>query len=136
MIYALDSNVVSDIINDNEAALNRYYEKISQGNVFRIPPIVFYEIQRGLLCKNMLNKLKSFEKLCKFLEIGEFSIQVWQKAAEIYAILSNQGKPIGNKFDGDIFIAAYCIVNGCTLVTNNQKHFERINGLYFENWSE
>ena len=31
-------------------------------------------------------------------------------------------------------IAAFCIVNNCTLVTDNLRHFEGIDGLTFENW--
>ena len=135
MIYALDSNIISEIIND-KTIMERYDKEISQGKEFIIPPIVFYEVQRGLLAKNMLNRLKIFESLCKILEVGEFSRDVWQKAAEIYATLSKQGKPIGGRYDGDVFIAAYCIINGYTLITNNKNHFERIDGLHFENWKE
>ena len=63
-------------------------------------------------------------------------LESWRKAAEIYAALSKQGKPLGKTFDGDIFIAAYCVINDYTLITNNQKHFERIDGLNFEVWSD
>jgi predicted nucleic acid-binding protein len=51
-------------------------------------------------------------------------------------VLSKQGKPIGGKFDGDVFIAAYCLVNSYTLITNNKDHFERINGLKFVKWAQ
>ena len=43
--------------------------------------------------------------------------------------------PIG-KDDGDIFIAAQCIVNDYTLVTDNTGDFERINGLKTVNWKK
>jgi len=36
----------------------------------------------------------------------------------------------------DLFIGAYCVVNGYKLITNNRKHFERIDGLSFEIWQE
>lgn len=36
--------------------------------------------------------------------------------------------------DSDILIAAYCIVNDYTLVTDNTSDFERIEGLKFVNW--
>ena len=135
-IYALDSNIISEMLKDNEHIINRYEQEIIQGREFIIPPIVFYEIQRGLLAKNMLKRLKNFEEFCKDIEIGEFNVHVWLKAAQIYAGLSKQGKPIGAMFDGDIFIAAYCIVNGYTLITRNKDHFERIDDLQFKNWNE
>ena len=135
-IYALDSNVISEMLKDNEHIINRYEQEIIQGREFIIPPIVFYEIQRGLLAKNMLKRLKNFEEFCKDIEIGEFNVHVWRKSAQIYAELSKQGKPVGAMFDGDVFLAAYCIVNGYTLITRNKDHFERIGGLHFENWNE
>ena len=135
MIYALDSNIISGILKKDEIIINRYRHEIIQGKEFIIPPIVFYEIQRGLLAKNMLNRLRNFTDFCKDIKIGEFNLQVWRKAAEIYADLSKQGKPIGTNFDGDIFIAAYCVISGYTLITNNKDHFGRIDCLQFENWS-
>ena len=134
MIYALDSNIISHILRNEESILKRYKQELIQDREFIIPPIVFYEIQRGLLAKNMLNRLKNFEDFCKDNKIGEFTVPVWQKAAQIYAELSKQGKPIGGKFDGDVFIAAYCIINNYTLITNNKDHFNRIDGLNFINW--
>lgn len=36
--------------------------------------------------------------------------------------------------DADIFIAAISMVNECTLVTSNVRHFSRVEGLNFVNW--
>ena len=52
------------------------------------------------------------------------------KAAEIYDQL-RKGR---NVEDSDIFIAAIAMVNGCTLVTANEQHFSRIEGLRYVNW--
>jgi len=134
MIYAFDSNIISGILKRDEAIINKYREEAMRGGDFIIPPIVFYEVQRGLLAKNLFNRLEKFENFCQNLEIGEFNFEIWQKAAQIHAMLSQQGKPIGGKYDGDVFIAAYCIVNDYTLVTNNTKDFGRIDGLKFVNW--
>lgn len=49
----------------------------------------------------------------------------------IKAKLRTEGKMLD---DFDILIAATAIVNDCVLVTNNIKHFERIDGLTIENW--
>ncbi|MCL2096867.1 MAG: PIN domain-containing protein [Oscillospiraceae bacterium] len=133
-VYALDSNIISDILKKDPVIVNSYRRGITQGKKFIIPPIVFYEIQRGLLAKNMLNRLRSFGNFCKNTEIDEFDLSVWSKSAEIYAELSKKGKPVGSRFDGDVFIAAYCIVNGYILVTNNKNHFKHIDGLRFEHW--
>ena len=135
MIYALDTNIVSYMLQDNEK-INEQVDLVTKnGHALIIPAVVDYEIRRGLLAKNYLKKLSKFEQLQQVIRVGEFDLPVWRKAAEIYAALSKQGKPIGTNFDGDVFIAAYCVINGYTLVTNNKEHFGRIDGLQFENWS-
>jgi predicted nucleic acid-binding protein len=56
-------------------------------------------------------------------------------SARLKAELVEKGIPIGNK-DADIFIAAYCIINGYTLVTDNINDFNRIDKLKFINWKK
>jgi predicted nucleic acid-binding protein len=46
--YALDSNIVSYILQKQEAVSNRLYNKMEAGNEIVIPPIVYYEIRRVL----------------------------------------------------------------------------------------
>lgn len=135
MIYALDTNIVSYMLQDNEKINKRADWATTNGHALIIPAVVDYEIRRGLLAKNYLKKLKKFEQLQQVIRVGEFDLTVWRKAAEIYAALSKQGKPIGTNYDGDVFIAAYCVINGYTLITNNKDHFARIDGLQFENWN-
>jgi predicted nucleic acid-binding protein len=131
MTYALDTNIVSYMLKEDADVIVRYRQTFDEDGDFVIPPVVFYEIQRGLLAKNLTKKLAQFNILCQKIEQVEFNSFVWQKAAQIYASLRQQGKLID---DSDIFIAAFCLVNGYTLVTNNTRHFEHINGLKFVNW--
>ena len=136
MIYALDTNTISYMLQDDEKINEQAGLATKSGHALIIPPTVDYEIRRGLLAKNYLKKLRKFEQLQQTISVGAFDLPVWRKAAQIYATLSKQGKPIGKNFDGDVFIAAYCVINDYTLVTNNKEHFERIDGLNFENWKE
>jgi len=131
MIYVLDSDTVSYMLKSDETVLTRY-RKESDDNDIIIPAIVYYEVQRGLLALKMSKRLLEFDKLCRAIKYEEFDKAVWQKAAYVYAQLRQSGSLID---DADIFIAAFCIVNGCTLVTNNIKHFSRIEGLSYVNWT-
>jgi len=58
--------------------------------------------------------------------------EAWNKAAHIYADLRKKHITIG---DADIFIAAFCILHDCILVTENVKHFRVIDELKLENWA-
>ena len=67
-----------------------------------------------------------------------FPVVPWsENAAEAYALIRTQletsGSPIGEM---DMLIAASAIAGGYVLVTNNIRHFQRIQGLATENWVE
>jgi len=133
MIFALDTNIISYILNKDVEIGKKYRKEFREGNDFIIPPIVFYEVQKGLLARGLQAKQQVFDNLCKYSPVGDFSFPVLLKAAEIHALLHQQGNLIE---DGDIFIAAFCIINDFTLVTNNIRHFKRIDGLKLVNWKE
>lgn len=52
-------------------------------------------------------------------------------SGDIYADLRRKGVTIGTS---DIMIAGIAIENDLTLVTNNERHYELIQGLAIENW--
>ena len=52
---------------------------------------------------------------------------------EIRANLERHGTPIGVN---DLHIAGHARSEGLTLVTNNLKEFDRVEGLRMENWVE
>jgi len=131
MIFALDANIISYMLNGDLTVRARYCQESDNGRIFAIPPVVFYEIYHWLLAKNLKRKTEMFVELCGKLEHKNMTWRVWQKAAELQALLINKGRRIG---DADVLIAAYCLLNGYGLVTNNTSEFERINGLYIENW--
>lgn len=133
MIYALDTNIISYVLKDDESVINRYRQESINGNEYVMPIIVFYEIERWLLELGAKNKQAMFEEMCKTIPLGEFDKNVWIKAAELYVQTRKIGKPTG---DADLLIAAYCIINDYTLVTNNTKDFERIDGVKLVNWKQ
>jgi tRNA(fMet)-specific endonuclease VapC len=103
-----------------------------KGETVIINGISYYEIKRGLLAANATGKLKEFERICNLLEILLLdNINVFDKASEIYASLKQSGKPIS---DADILIGAMVLTKNYICVSNNTKHFSRIEGLILENW--
>ena len=129
--YALDSNIISYLLKNNISLAEKVEKEQKKGNTFNIPPVVYYEVRRGLVSVNATAKIKRFDKLCVNFKVGEMNRKIWNEAVKIYANLKNQGKLIE---DADIFIGAYCIVNDYILVTNNSSHLGRINGLNFIEW--
>ena len=131
MYYAFDTNIIVHlIIGTNSVRQNRDNARYN-GAKFIIPPFVNYEIQRGLLIKPNNKHEQTYNRLLENCELGEMTAATWRKAAEIYANLYTKRFTVE---DSDIVIAAFCIVNRYTLVTNNSKDFENIDGLLFTDW--
>lgn len=79
--------------------------------------------------KNLL--LAQIERLLSEMTIIPFC----QKSAHIFAAykakLRQNGTPIA---DMDLMIASITLANKATLITNNTRHFNRIENLKLENW--
>jgi len=133
MTYALDSNIISQLLRDNDCVYTRYFDALSQGNEGVIPLIVYYEVRRGLKANDANRKMRSFEKLCLELGVPELTQEDMNTAADIYAERKRLGSPIE---DTDLLIASQCQTRGYILVTNNTKHFAGIRGLSFVDWTE
>jgi len=133
MIYGLDSDTISYMLKDNKDVLQKFWKLIDEDNFYCIPPIVYYEVKRGLTEKKANKKLKEFSDLYNKSIKKEMATEIWEKAVEIWVRLKSQGRLIG---DGDIFIAAFCIINDYTLITNNMKHYENIKELTIINCND
>lgn len=76
-----------------------------------------------------LAKVKMLEQSVNVLAIG-------LESAEIFGLLKSQLELGGNPLDDfDLLIASCAMSRNLTLVTNNIKHFQRIDGLKLTNWA-
>ena len=133
MIYALDSNIISYFLKKDPIIREKLATETKAGNQFTMSTIVYFEVERWLLEIGAVKKHKEFKQMCHDVPPEEFHLDVWDTAAKIYVQTRKKGQPID---DVDLMIAAFCITNDYTLVTNNTRHFEHINGLKFINWKE
>jgi len=67
------------------------------------------------------------------LEILPYGDDAAQYYGDLRAHLEKQGTPIGSL---DMLIAAHALSIACTLVTNDEKEFNRIPNLNIENWAK
>jgi len=77
-----------------------------------------------------LSRLKMIERNMEIISPDEKSAEIF---GMIKADLEKQGTPLD---DFDIVIASCALVHNLTLVTNNVKHFERIDGLRLVSWMD
>jgi len=84
--------------------------------------------------ENSAKPEKNAETLRSFLatvEILPFDTLAAAEYGRVRVKLKQAGMPIG---DRDTFIAAHAKALGLTLVTNNTREFQRVEGLLLENW--
>ncbi len=133
MIYALDTNIISYVLNGNASLAQKLNTVVLSENKVIIPLMVYYEARRGLLANGATAKIRLFDNLCEKLGIYSLTKYDMNTAAVIYADRKRKDMMID---DGDLLIAAQCLTNGYTLVTHNMKHFKDIEGLTVIDWYE
>jgi tRNA(fMet)-specific endonuclease VapC len=132
MKYALDTNIITYYLKGNDKILDKVDKEAENDNII-IPPFVYFEIKKWLMSVNSKIKLQAFEKLFEKFGIDAIEKETLDLSLSIYKKLRQNGVTID---DGDLIIAAYCIKNNYILVTNNQKHFEKIENIQVVNWAK
>ncbi len=128
----IDTDILSYFFKGNPNVISKFEEYLQNFDVIEISIITYYEIISGLLAKNAIKQLSIFDDFvtnCHILPMTQKSAQI---SANLYASLRKSGNTVD---DIDLFIAGIAIENNITLVTNNERHFSRIEGLVIENWS-
>ena len=74
---------------------------------------------------------RQLAELAGLVPVMELPLQAGQFYGAIRAALEAKGEMIGNN---DLWIAAHAKSAGLILVTNNEREFQRIQGLKIQNW--
>ena len=129
----VDTNIVSAFMRGNRSVVQKVDEYLSFHDTLSISVITYYEIMRGLKALSNANKLKSFKGFMSACDILRLDSFVAERASDIYDALRKAGRLVE---DADILIAATAMENNLVVVTDNIRHFERVNGLAVVNWLE
>jgi len=132
MKYALDTNIITYYLKGNVKILDKVDSEAKNDNII-IPPFAYFEVKKWLLAINSKNKLQAFEKLFEEYGIADIDKKTLDLALSLYVKLRKVGIAVD---DGDLLMAAYCIQNNFILVSNNVKHFEKIEGIQLIDWVE
>lgn len=126
----LDTNVAIAFFNGNKTVLQRIYADVDR---IALSSLVVAELDYG--AKASQKAKKNLEKLHRFVDIVQvvpFDIECAKIFGTIKSKLRKLGKPTGEM---DALIAATAMAHKAVLVTGNRKHFENIEGLKVEIWS-
>lgn len=129
----LDTDVLSALLRRSPVVLRRAHGYVGVHRRLTFSVITRYEIMRGLKARDASRQQDAFEDFCAANVVLPLTDAVVVTAADIYADLHRRGDLIG---DADIPIAATAMVEERALVTNNRRHFDRVQGLSVDNWLE
>ncbi len=132
MNYLLDTNICVYWLKGDESIEKRACE--IDLKAISVSFITISELYYGSYKSRKINEnIAAIEKLEGKLEIIDSNEEICKNFGELKAELEKEGKIID---DADLFIAACALTNNLILITNNEKHFGRIESLKLENWKE
>ncbi len=130
-MFILDTDTIIYNLKGNEAIKGNLQDHFE--NPMKICVITLMELYFGAYkSKKITGNLSKIRAIENAFEI----ISVNSECAEIFGMLKASLKKSGTLLDDfDLIIASCAMTNNLTLVTNNTKHFSRIDGLKLANWT-
>ena len=131
MRYLLDTNICIYIIKKKPLeVLNRFRQH--QVGDLGISSITLSELMHGIAKSSRPEQNhQALEAFILPLIVAPYDEEAAFHYGEIRAHLERSGTPIGAM---DMLIAAHARALGITLISNNLREFERVQGLSLENW--
>ena len=128
MKYLLDTDTASYFIRGEPSVVSTALAQIED---WCISSITYLELSNGLFqTENEVVEMAVTEFL-RDVRVVEFASMDALEAGRLLAKLKSAGTPIGHF---DTLIAAHALSLKLTLVTNNTKHFGKVDGLTTANW--
>ncbi len=130
--YMLDTNICIYIAKHQPPEVKVHFERLKPGQLV-MSAITYGELSYGASKSRQKAKaVAQLEELVQDIPAVDLDSRAGQVYGEIRAALEQQGRLIGNN---DIWIGAHALAMNLTLVTNNEREFNRIPGLSVENWT-
>ena len=131
MKYMLDTDICIYLINKRPPKVLDRFHRNEVGDI-GVSSVTVAELAYGVAKSGSERNRAALEGFLLPLEIADFDQKAAWKFGEVRSALERAGKPIGPY---DMQIAAHALALGCTVVTNNQREFQRVSGLKVENWT-
>jgi len=129
--YLLDTNICIYVIKERPRPLLESFNR--HAGHLAISAITLSELLHGVEKSAAPERnLAAVENFCSRLDVLPYGPKASLHYGQIRAALERRGTPIGVN---DLHIAAHARSEGLTLVSNNLREFERVEGLLLENWA-
>jgi tRNA(fMet)-specific endonuclease VapC len=127
--YMLDADTVSYAIRGEGRIATRLLQH--RPSELCMSSITLAELGFGAAAKRSTRLRQAIRTFAREVAVLPFDEGAAEQFAAVAAILARRGEPIGTL---DTLVAAHALSAGLTIVTNNTRHFGRVQGLVVENW--
>lgn len=134
MRYMLDTNILIYLIKNKPPSVASRINALASSDELCMSFVTFAELLKGAQRSTRRDDvLRRLETLVRIVPVRyAASAALCEHYAAQFTRLRTAGTPIGAN---DLWIACHALADECTLVTNNIKEFERIDGLPLDNWA-
>ncbi len=130
-MFLLDTDTIIYSLKGNESVVKNLQSHLQ--DTLKISVITLMELYYGAYKSQ---KIESNLAKIKTLERGLEVISTYLETVEIFGMLKSKLEKKGLALDDfDLILASTALTHNLTLVTNNERHFKRIDGLKLENWA-
>ena len=128
--YMLDTNIAIYVIKQRPVEALEQFNRHAQ--FLCISAVSQAELIHGAeKSDHVEHNLKVLEDFCSRLSVMKYGKNAAMHYGQIRATLEKRGETIGVN---DLHIAGHARSEGQTLITNNRREFDRIDGLLVGNW--
>ena len=122
-LYVPDTNVIFDVLNQQETVINHYRESVGREAKFVLCPVVYFEVVRGFVHRPDPDDERAFAVLASGWRWEDLQRSDWHLASELWADGQGSGR---RPSDADALIAAFARNRGAMLVTADVKAFDHL----------
>ncbi len=131
MEFLLDTNAIIALLGNKSAILVERVEAC-RASTIGVSTIVMHELYFGAYrSQRIAYNMETLRLFFRDFQLVDFDPEDARVSGEIRANLRKSGLPIGSY---DSLIAGQALARSLTLVTNNTREFERVDGLKIEDW--
>ena len=129
-IFLLDTNILSDLVRHPQGMIKRWIERVGEDAICT-SIIVAAELRFGAAKRGSVALTAQVETVLGAMRVQPLDVPADREYGRLRLQLEQTGQPIG---PNDLLIAAHALALGATVVTDNQREFQRVPGLRVENW--
>ena len=131
MNYLIDTDIIIYSLKNHQNVNKKF--RLSRNFPKSISVLTYGEIiKRACKSKSAEKNLAKVHRLAEIFPVINISSAVMETFGHLKVSLEQSGMIID---DMDLMIASTAITHNLILITNNEKHFRRIDGLEIENWT-